>query len=157
MVYAEKRCRKLKMGGIPWTPELTKIRVSIEVWKLVVDRLNGAQIGARTILRKKKKAGMHRIETVVLKAYATDQINKLFGEYRAYLSQKDEKRQTFQHELAVARAKEGNVKVAKEIERMKCTERQRQSAHRIRRMNGSLRVTTGLAKVVVSDDREVER
>ena len=36
MIYAEKRCRKLRMGGIPWTPELTRIRLTIVVWMLVI-------------------------------------------------------------------------------------------------------------------------
>ena len=43
MNYAEKRCRQLRMGGIPWTPELSKIRVRIEVWQLILKRLRGGK------------------------------------------------------------------------------------------------------------------
>ena len=158
MVYAEKRCRKLKMGGIPWTPELSNIRLSIEVWKLVVARLKGCAVGARTIIRKKKRAGMENIETNVPIDFAMEQINTLFAEYKEYLTQKVEKRQDFQNQLATARAKEGNTKVSKEIERIQCTERQRASAQRIRRMNGSVSYSKGLAKVVVPGEEggEVE-
>ena len=67
MQYAEKHCRKLKMGGIPWTLELTRIRMSIEVWKLVLKRINGCEVHARTILRKKSKAGMLGVNTLVSK------------------------------------------------------------------------------------------
>ena len=69
-----------------------------------------------------------------------------------FIYTKVEKRHHFQQELATARAKEGNLKVSKEIERMQCTEQQRLSAKRIRRMNGSERSTKGLTKVVVPGD-----
>ena len=39
MKYTETKCRKLKMGAVPWTPELTKIRMRIEVWMLVLKRI----------------------------------------------------------------------------------------------------------------------
>ena len=152
MMYAEKRCRKIKMGGVPWTPELTKIRLGIEVWSLVISRLKGCSVGARTILRKKKKAGLEDVDTNVNQEYALAQINDLFQLYKEYLTIKVEKRQHFQHQLATARAKEGNLKVSKEIERMQGTEQQRVSAQRIRRMNGSERSTKGLTKVVVPGD-----
>ena len=152
MVYAERHCRKLKMGGIPWTPELSKIRHGIEVWKLVLSRLRGGLVSARTILRKKKKAIMEMVNTNVNKEFALLQINELFKVYKEYLSQKVEKRQDFQNELAIARAKEGNTKVSVAIERMQCTERQRASAQSIRRMNGSVRSSKGLAKVIIKGD-----
>ena len=158
MMYAEKRCRKLKMGGVPWTPQLTKIRLGIEVWNLVVRRLHGCDVSARTITRKKVKAGLKDVDTNVSEAVAIEQINALFLEYKEYLTVKVEKRQAFQHQLAQARAKEGKLKVSKEIERMKGTERQRVSAQRIRRMNGSARTTKGLTKVIVpgANGQEVE-
>ena len=36
MKYVEKKCRKQKMGGVSWTPDLTHLRLSIEVWMLVI-------------------------------------------------------------------------------------------------------------------------
>ena len=78
MQYAERRCRKLKMGGIPWTSELTYIRLSIEVWMLVIKRLKGCMVSSRTILRKKVKANMETTNTNVPKSFATLDIDKLF-------------------------------------------------------------------------------
>ena len=135
MVYVERHCRKLKMGGVPWTPELSKIRLGIEVWKLVLSRLRGGLVSARTILRKKKKAAMEMVNTDVNKEFALLQINELFKVYKEYLRKKIEKRQDFQNELAIARAKEGKLKVSVEIERMQRTERQRALAQNIHCMN----------------------
>ena len=55
MKYAEKRCRRLKMGGVPWSPELTYIRVGIEVWMLVIRWNRGCKVSTRTIIRKRVK------------------------------------------------------------------------------------------------------
>ena len=158
MVYAERYCRKLKMGGIPWTPELTRIRIGIEVWQLVINRLQGGAVSARTILRKKKKASMERVNTNVTIAFAGEQITDLFREYKLYLTQKGQKRQDFQHSLAIARSKEGNTTVTTEIKRMQRIEKQRASAQSIRRMNGTARTSGGLQKVVVegTDNQTVE-
>ena len=158
MMTAERRCRKLKMGGVPWTPELSRIRNTIEVWQLVLKRLKGYQVSARTILRKKNKAGMSQEETNVPTCYAISQIRIYFKKYKEYLRTASEKRQTFQDELAQARAREGSTKVSKEIEKIKRIEAQRESARRIKKMNGTLRPAKGLTKVVVtnSDGAEVE-
>ena len=66
------------------------------------------------------------------------------------------KRQNFQDELAQARATDGKSNVTKEIERMKRVETQRESAKRIRKMNGTLRVSKGLTKVVVPNNNGSE-
>ena len=55
MVYAERHYRKLEMGGISWTPELSKIRFTIEVWQLVIKRNQGYQVPAKTARRKNSK------------------------------------------------------------------------------------------------------
>ena len=55
MVFVERRYRKLKMGAVPWTTELSKIRHTIEVWQLISKRIRGYQVSARKILRKKEK------------------------------------------------------------------------------------------------------
>ena len=145
-------------GGDSWTPELTRIRLNIEVWTLVVKILKGCSVCTRTILRTKKKAGVLDIDTNVPEDYAQQQVSSCFAEYKAYLISSDEHRQTFQQELAQARSEENNKKVPKEIERMDRTEKQRTSAARIRRMNGTLRKSSGLTKVVVpgDDGNEVE-
>jgi len=137
------------MGGIPWTPKLSKIRLGIEVWKFVLSRLRSDLVGARTILRKKRKAGMECVNANVNKEFAKVQINVLFKTYREYLTQKVKKRQEFQDQLAISRAKEGKNKVSVEIERMQQTERQRVSSQRIRIMNGLAQSSKGLIKMVV--------
>jgi len=58
---------------------------------------------------------MECVNMNVNKELALVQINVLFKTYREYLTQKVEKQQEFQDQLAIARAKEGQTKVAVEI------------------------------------------
>ena len=55
MRHAEKGCRKFHTGKIPWSPEISAAQEIIELWTLVLRRLRGRKVQARTILRKKKR------------------------------------------------------------------------------------------------------
>ena len=152
MQYAERHCRKLKMGGVAWTPELTTIKLKIEVWQLVSRRLTGCLVSARTILRKKDRAGMAKVETNVTLQIAQVELKAAFKLYKDYLEQGNEKRQAFIHELAQAKAKQGNLKASKQLEIMNQNEKHRQSAARIRRMNGTNRASKGLHKIMITNE-----
>ena len=65
MKKAEKLCRKFKKGAIPWSPGLSMARNKIIVWMLVIRRIRGCAVCAKTIIRRKIKAGMRNIDTVV--------------------------------------------------------------------------------------------
>jgi len=41
--FADKRCRKLKMGGVPFSPEVKKAGQRIEFWKGVITKKRGAK------------------------------------------------------------------------------------------------------------------
>ena len=80
--------------------------------------------------------------------FAQTAIDDLFAKYKEYLKESIGSRLTFQHELAQARAKQGNTKISIEINRQERIEAQRLSAARIRRMNGNTRVSQGLSQVI---------
>ena len=52
MKEAEKKCRKLRMGAIPYTPTYSRIRTRIEIWSLVVKKLLGGK--ARPVFLRRK-------------------------------------------------------------------------------------------------------
>ena len=70
------------MGGVPWTPELTDIRVGIEVWMLVLRRNRGCKVSARKSMHKKSKAHMNNVNTNVPDEYAQIEIDKFFLQYK---------------------------------------------------------------------------
>ena len=58
MKHAEKHCWKLKMGKVQWSPALQKARDTITFWTLIQRRLKRCKVGARRIVRLKKKLGI---------------------------------------------------------------------------------------------------
>ena len=60
---------------------------------------------------------MDAINTNVPAEFAQTAIDDLFVKQKEYLKESTELRQTFQHELAQARVKEGNTKISIEINR----------------------------------------
>ena len=58
MLYAEKKCRKLQTGKTPWSPALQRARQMITFWVLIRRRLKGCKVGARRVIRLKKKLGI---------------------------------------------------------------------------------------------------
>ena len=148
MQVAESKCRKLKKGGIAWTPGLSRARHKITVWMLVIRRLKGCAVSAKTIIRMKKKAGMEEINTTIDLSNAKTHMDKAFREYKEYIKDAAAKRIEFQCELASAKAKHGNTTASKALQNMIRVEEQRAAARRIRWMNGKERTSHGLNRAV---------
>jgi hypothetical protein len=55
MTLAARKCRKLRMGGKRWSPALQEARNTILLWTLIRRRLKNCRVGARQIIRLKKK------------------------------------------------------------------------------------------------------
>ena len=53
--YADKRCRKLRMGGVPFSLELAAARSKIELWKTVVSWKMGKKPNMKHLQRLEKK------------------------------------------------------------------------------------------------------
>ena len=87
-------------GGGGWTPELTHLRLSIEVCILVLKRNRGYKFSARTLLRNKVKVNMGETNTNVPDEAAKQEIKLLFLKYKEYLLEETEMHQIFQHELS---------------------------------------------------------
>ena len=56
--YADKKCRKLRMGGVPFSVELTKARTTIEMWKTLTSWKLGRKTNKKHLHRLIKKAGL---------------------------------------------------------------------------------------------------
>ena len=54
---AEQRCRKLKMGRVPWSPKLKRLWENLLLWKLLLKGFQGVRTSSRQIRRLLKKTG----------------------------------------------------------------------------------------------------
>ena len=58
MLQAEKHCRKLRMGAIPFSPQVVQPAREKEYWRLVRRRMEGKQVSSRLLSRRRKMAGI---------------------------------------------------------------------------------------------------
>ena len=56
--HAEQKCRKMKMGGIDWSPEYQQSRDAVELWALLRRKKLGLKVSSRRLRRwiRKTKA-----------------------------------------------------------------------------------------------------
>jgi len=58
MQAAEKKCRKLKLRNIPWSPEIAQAMLVKLAWCLIEKRLKGCKVGWKYLKWVLKKAGI---------------------------------------------------------------------------------------------------
>jgi len=56
--FAERHCRKIKAGNIPWCPQVSRCINRILYWKGLLSRIQGSQISSSVLHARAKKAGI---------------------------------------------------------------------------------------------------
>ena len=60
--YAEKRCRKIYCRNVPFSPEVQKVRLEIELWKAANTTIaTGRKYSSTKFRRLEKKTGIFNI------------------------------------------------------------------------------------------------
>ena len=131
MLEAERRCRKLPMGKVPWSPDLTIARLRIRYWKLLRTRKAGRKVSSRLLSRTRAKAGL------APGSHSPEDINKALKEaQQAYWTLKKQghrRRDRWLQQIAEALAEEGGT-AATHIKILRTREAQRRTAATIRRV-----------------------
>ena len=130
---------------------MTAAHLHVELWTLVIRRLKGCHISARTILRKKNQARVTS-NTNVSMLEATGMLHDSYVRYREVIKDGKERRITFINDLATAKAKAGKISVANALKSLQEQETVRETWGRIHRMDGSAHVGKGLSMVMAPDD-----
>jgi hypothetical protein len=58
MIYTEKKCRKLAMGNVDYSPEVDLAKKKRWLWKEVVKKREGQPVSAAMIKRKARQCGI---------------------------------------------------------------------------------------------------
>ena len=77
MRHAEKKCRKIRAGTVPYSPQLAEAGAKIKLWSLVIRHHLGSNINTRYIRRVAKKCKIKRALSCSL---ATARMNKMAAE-----------------------------------------------------------------------------
>ena len=149
MKKAEKKCRKLHCGGIPWSPQLQFARTTIHYIRLVIRRRKGRKVSARTLIRLQKKLGFsyERVSMDRLLRF----LDKAFKEYKKLRKEASSLRDTHLESLAIALEKDGKGKKSQIIKDIKQREEQRGMFRKLRSLNAKYTENMSTTSVVVTN------
>ena len=147
--HTEKRCRKLKMGKIPYSPETAKAQVTIELWQAVITKKKGRVFSSRKLRQLEKKAEIMKTMNKTLKEAEVEfkMARKKFWECKKnakYL------RQVFLERRAQELAREKNTTKEAMIKQLQTREKQQEAARTIKFALNKLRqenITTLYTKI----------
>jgi hypothetical protein len=131
---AEAGIRKLRMGGIQWSPKLQRFRNEIELWRMIVKRPKGINISVSRIRRFIKKTGLGNALDHDL-ADALIQLNLSYQTYKEAKKDSSAWRNDHLDSLAKAKAEARGTDEKKEIGNLISIEHQRRQARNVKRMN----------------------
>ena len=151
MKKAERKCRKLHMGAIPWSPQLHHAaRELIQYIKLMIRKKKGRKIGARTLIRLQRKAKCN------LKNHSIEELEKeLDVAYKLYKNLKKEAeslRLAFLEALAISLEAEGKGKKAKIIEGMIKLEEQRKMYRKLKPLSRKFSENLSTTSVILTNN-----
>ena len=153
MKLAARKCRKLRMGGKRWSPALQEARNTILFWTLIRRRLKKCKVGARQILRLKKKLGIKRSTNLSLTE--VDKIlEKSFKKYKVSRKNDVSLRLNYQENLANAKAAAGDREAQQVIKDMQHREQVRTTYRRIR--SSTKKGQTGTTKIHLRTSRGIK-
>ena len=108
-IYAERRCRKLRKGQVPFSPALKKSAAKVEICKLLIRRHRGGRASSRKIQRLSNVCGVQGYKNLQFDELKV-RLKTALKEYRFIKKTAPARRQTFLEELAAMRAAENKTK-----------------------------------------------
>lgn len=155
VAFAERYCRKLRIGQVAFSPELNASQMKIQAWLLLMSRAKNNKVSSRLLKRRLKKA---QLDSTTRGMPLQSLEESLRNEYKAYYQWKGDAnllRTNALEELAMALAEQGNVTKEKMLKALRDREQQRSTARKIRYIQGKIR--TGSTTMVSVTDSEGNR
>ncbi len=153
---ADKKCRKLKMGEVPWSRTIQIARDEISLWKAVVLRKRGKKINTRLISRLEKRTSTSHSLHITL-GEAEIRLKESYKSYYELKKDANSLRESWLQDLAATKSKESKTNQQVYYNLMLTRERQRQASRWMKRILGKNHAG-GLTKVteIQEDGRQVE-
>jgi hypothetical protein len=138
IAFAERKCRKLRMGQLAFSLELQKSRNTIYAWRLLIKRAKGEKVSSRLLTRTLRKAVLNTHMKLRGRAFLEDQLISAYKQYYSIKKCHRELRNTSLDNRAEALAQEGNIHKSKIIKALRENEKQHQTARKIKFLRGKL-------------------
>jgi exonuclease III len=137
ILYAEQHCRKLKMGKVPWLPELQLILNTIRYLCACRKLYQGRKIHARSLCRLQRRS---RFVNPVCRADATELLKNEYNSYNQFKCDARNKCTHFLEDLAGAISMEDGQDSANILNQLQARERLRELSRKLKSMKGATRV-----------------
>ena len=132
MLKAEKQCRKLPMGKVPFSPEVMQPAWEMAFWKTSLRRREGKKTSSRLMARQKMKAGITtRTRNMTIEDIKAE-VEKAKDAWRQAKQMAVTKRQRFLERLAEKYANEQRTQKEKVLKTLIEREKTKESWKRIR-------------------------
>jgi hypothetical protein len=146
---ANKKCRSLKLGQVPFSPQLVQSWQKLKAWQLLLKKLNGGRVNSRFLNRTLKQASI-RDTSLLTKSDVEWNLADCWVTYRRLKKEAPRLRATWLEEVAAARVAEGNTSLAQELKNLVSREQQRRDARLIKHAMSS-NVRKGLSVIEIED------
>lgn len=153
MQIAERNCRKLCTGKIPWSPQLAFCRHRIDAWSALVKVRQGRFMSSRYLRRLFHKANLPRIPNASLDE-AKAKVHELYQEYRQLKRMAATLRESYLERLSHAQATDEGKDKSKILKLLRTREAQRAVFRQIRHIVHPARHGRGLTMVVDTNGKE---
>jgi hypothetical protein len=128
VMLADKKCRKLHTGAVPWSPDIQRAREHVEIWGLVLKKKLGRHISSSLLQRGMLKLRISdRIRDISLEK-AIQHKRAALKEYRDLKKSSWHLQQAHLEELAAAKVATGNTSKASALRQLQTHEHQRAMA-----------------------------
>ena len=133
--YAERHCRKLRMGKIPYSDRLHQSANMVQLWSLLKKKFMGLRTSRKKIRRLMRSVNqMDAFTKPLSEVHKNLQLAK--REYKATKKDGAKLRQEFQERLLRAQAKHRGTRLQSQIKASQNAERQRTVARRVKQTLG---------------------
>ena len=129
--YADKHCRKLRMGAVPYSDVIKQAGTRIELWKAVITKKSGTKYSMTKLQRLEKKAGEKMTLEKTLEQ-AKQELKKAKKVYKDKKKMAENLRETFMEKKAKEIANEKEVSEWSVHKQIMEREKTRASARRIK-------------------------
>ena len=129
ILHAEKKCRKLRMGAHPYTPQTAKLGLTIEFWRALIRKHEGHNISSSYLRRTARQCDIQNYSIVTLEECIRVK-RQAYKEYKSYLKVAD--RPSFIDDLADAIAADGDLEKSAVVRQLKSQEESRHMHKEIR-------------------------
>ena len=129
--HADKKCRKLMMGQVPYSNVLQSCRLKISLWNAALTRKRGCKFSLKKMKRLEKRCNKYNTH-LHTEEWISSSLEQAKKNYKKKKKKAAKLRLKFLEDKALAIAKEGNLELAQVYQQLITTEKQRSAARKIK-------------------------